>query len=230
VSRHLGISAVDYWLVEACLGDARPQVVGDNLRRDPAEGEGPRMRTDPVDKALREGGFRMGVAGGAERGDEQLADAHLTGRPVHHLQRRAGIVHEHPLAGDMQLPHGRRQTPLPGAVKLAVAAIPVSVRVRAAMLLPQQRQRHARPAQLAVDRRPVRLRSQILRCERRRVQKPLQRLIAQILGQRPAQAGPACPPNAVARRRCADRKAGRDLAFGHAAGMKPQHVAYLAHG
>ena len=80
------------------------------------------MRADPVNKTLRKGRFRIGVVGCAERGDEQLADAHLAGRPVHHLQRRAGVIHEHPLAGDMRLPHGRRQAPLPGAVKFAVPA------------------------------------------------------------------------------------------------------------
>jgi hypothetical protein len=93
--RHINADATfDRRLVEARLGDARPQVVGDDLRRDPAEErEGPHVRADPVNKTLRKGGFRIGVVGCAERGDEQLADAHLAGRPVHHLQRRAGVVH-----------------------------------------------------------------------------------------------------------------------------------------
>jgi hypothetical protein len=52
-------------------------------------------------------------------------------------------------------------------------------------------------AQLAMALRPVGLCSAILRCDkRRRVQKPLQRLIAQILGQRPTQAGPPRTPAA----------------------------------
>ena len=59
------------------------------------------------------------------------------------VQRRAGVIDEHPLAGDMALPHGRRQPPLPGAIELAVTAIAVAVGVDGAMLLPQQLQRHA---------------------------------------------------------------------------------------
>src|SRR5208283_6232490 len=125
----------------------------------------------------------------------------------------------------------RRQAALPDAVKLAIPAVAVAFWVYAAMLFPQQLQRYARPAQLAMDCRPVRLWSPILRHGlRRRVQKPFQRLIAQIVWRRPAQAGPPRPPNAIACRRHPDRQAGRDLTFGHAAGTKPQHIAYLAHG
>jgi hypothetical protein len=52
-----------------------------------------------------------------------------------------------------------------------------------------------------------------------------QRLVPQVFGQRPTQADAAHPPQAVTPRRRADRQARRDLAFGHAAGTKPQHVA-----
>jgi hypothetical protein len=53
-------------------------------------------------QALRKRRFRIRVIGRAEHGDEQLTDAHLAARPIHHLQCRSGIVHEHPLAGDMR--------------------------------------------------------------------------------------------------------------------------------
>jgi hypothetical protein len=192
VMRHLGIGAVHRRLVEARFRHARLQVVGNDLRRDAAKkSERPHVRADPIDKALRKSGFRIGVVGRAEHGDEQLTDVNLTGRPVHHLEGRACIVDEQPLAGDMQLTHGRRQAPLPGAVQLTVPRIAVTVGMDAAMLFPQQLQRHARSAQFAMDHRPVRLRSPILRRDlRRRIQSPLQRLIAQILRQRPAQASP----------------------------------------
>src|SRR5277367_3955061 len=176
VMRHLSIGAVHRRLVEARFRHARLQVVGNDLRCYAAEkSERPYVRADPVDKALRKGGFRIGVAAGAEHGDEQLTDVNLTGRPVHHLDGRARIVDEQPLAGDMQLPHGRRKAPLPGAVQLTVPRIAVTVGIDAAMLLPQQLQRHARSAQFAMDRPPVRLRSPILRRNlRRRIQNPLQ--------------------------------------------------------
>jgi hypothetical protein len=189
------------------------------------------MRADPVDQALRESGFRKGVARGAEHGDKQLTDTHFAGRGVDDFQRRAGVVHERACAGDMALPHGRRQPRRPGAIKLAEPAVAITIGVRAAMLFPQQPQRDARPAQFTMDGRPVRLRSSIARADpRRRIEKPLQHLIAQIVGQRPTQAGAARPPQAFARRRGADRQARRNLTFRHAAGTKPQHVAYLAHG
>jgi len=62
------------------------------------------------------------------------------------------------------------------------------------------------------------------------IQTQFQRRIAELLRQWPDQAGPPCPPHAFAHRRHADRQAGCNLAFGHAAGTQPQHVAYLAHG
>src|SRR5205814_3975017 len=54
VMRHLGIGAVDCRLVEARLGNARLQIVGDDLCSDAVEErEGPHVRADPIDKALR---------------------------------------------------------------------------------------------------------------------------------------------------------------------------------
>ena len=131
----------------------------------------------------------------------------------------------------MALPHGRRQPRLPGAIELTVAAVAVAVGVDGAMLLPQQLQRHPWPAQLAVDRRPVRLRPTILgRHRRQRVEPELQRLVGQAFRQRPAEARAPCPPNTISGRRRAHPEAGGDLAFGHAGGGQPQHVADLAHG
>ena len=123
VGRHLGVGAVDRRLVEAGLGDARAQIVGHHHRRSPAdEGKGTRMRADPVGQALRPGGLGVGVARRAERSDEQLHRPRQAGRCVDHLERRAGVIDEQALAGDVALPHGRRQPHLPGAVELAETA------------------------------------------------------------------------------------------------------------
>jgi hypothetical protein len=49
VGRHLGVGAVDRWLVEAGLGDASAQIVGHHHRRNPAEeGKGAGVRADQV--------------------------------------------------------------------------------------------------------------------------------------------------------------------------------------
>jgi hypothetical protein len=61
-------------------------------------------------------------------------------------------------AGDMGLPHSRRQPRLPGAVEVAETTVAVAVGVRGTVLLPEQLQCHALPAQLAMDRPPVGLR------------------------------------------------------------------------
>src|SRR4051794_2187251 len=86
----------------------------------------------------------------------------------------------------------------PGAVELAIAAVAVAVRVDGAMLLPQQLQRHPRPAQLTMGRRPVRLRPTISGGDRRRrVELELQRLVRQAFRKRPAEAGTPRPPDAI---------------------------------
>src|SRR5450631_3116603 len=72
--------------------------------------------------------------------------------------------------------------------------------MRGAVLLPEQLQRHALPPELAVDRWPVRLwppRLDLGQRRRRREQLHLQRLVAQVVRQRPRQASPPCPADEV---------------------------------
>jgi hypothetical protein len=128
---------------------------------------------------------------------------------------------------------GRRQPPLPGAVELTETAVPVAIGARGAVLLPEQLQRHALSAQLAMNRPPVGLRpSRLDLGQRRRGRKQpyLQRLIGHVLGQRPAHLGRPRPLQEIDDRRCPDRQAQRDIAARHAGRPQPQHVAYLAHG
>ena len=232
VSRHLGVAAVDRRFIEACFGDARAQIVGHHHRRHPTEErKGARVRADPIAQALRPGGLGIGVARRAEHGDEQLRRHHLAGRGVDHRERRAGVIDEQALAGDVALPHGRRQPRLPGTIELTIAAVAVAVGVDGAMLFPQQLQRHPWPAQLTMRRRPIRLRPAILGRQRVQwVEPELQRLLGQACRQRPSEARATCPPNTISGRRRAHPEAGGDLAFGHAGGRQPQHVADLAHG
>src|SRR5436305_10906087 len=65
---------------------------------------------------------------------------------------------------------------------------------------------------------------------RRRVETALQRLVGHLLRQRPAKAKTPRSTNTLTGRRWADPKARGYLAFGHAAGAVPKHVADLAHG
>ena len=99
------------------------------------------------------------------------------------------------------LPHRCRQPAFPGPIPLTEAAITVSVRMRAAMLLPQQLQRHARTAQLAMDNRPVGCGRRSLAGSPAAVETALQRLVAHLRRQRPAKANTPCSTNTLTGRR-----------------------------
>ena len=121
---------------------------------------------------MREGRLGIGVARCPERGDEQLRRDYFAGRPLDYLQRRAGVVDEQPLASHMRLAHRRRQAAFPDPIQLTETAIAVAVRMRGAVLLPEQLQCNALPPQLAMDRWPVRPRPPRLdRGQRRRHRK-----------------------------------------------------------
>ena len=83
--------------------------------------------------------------------DEDFAVARLSGHRIKHRNGVAGKIHEQLLTGRMRLAHGRRDPATPFAVEIAEPAIAIAVDLAAAILLPQQRQRHAAPAQLGMD-------------------------------------------------------------------------------
>ena len=174
------------------------QVVGHHLRRHAAEeGEGARVRADPVGQRLGPGRLGIGVVGGAEHGDEQLRPA----APRRSPRRSPAASCRHSRRTAARRRHA-------SAAWSATAAPPRPGRARrsgcsrsrrgcaAAVLLPQQLQRHARPAQLAMDRRPVRLRPpvRLANARRRRIEPRLQRLVAQSPPAAASQAGPPRPP------------------------------------
>src|ERR1700682_4915042 len=82
-----------------------------------------------------------------------------------------------------------------------------------------------------MDPRPVGLRPLIRGFGRRwRVETALQCLVGHLLRQRPAKAKSPRSANTLTGRCRADPKARGYLAFGHAPGAEPKHVADLAHG
>src|SRR5262249_2061920 len=104
--RHLRISTIDIRLVEAGFGDTRFQIVADNNRRDTAKvAEGARVRADPIGERLRPGRFRVCQRRSTEHSDKQFGRQDLAGDRNDDLQLRAGVIDEHPLAGDMRLAH-----------------------------------------------------------------------------------------------------------------------------
>src|SRR5215831_2659926 len=133
VLRHIRVRTIDVRLVETRLSDAGLQIVADDHIRYTAKiREGACMRADPVGKRLCPRGFRERVRARTQNRDEQLCCADLAGSRSDYLQPGAGIVDEHPLTGDVRLPHRRRNALLPGAVKVAEAriAVPAGVLLR----------------------------------------------------------------------------------------------------
>jgi hypothetical protein len=88
-----------------------------------------------------------------------LRGAPLASEPVdHHRHAVTRIVDEQLVAGRMRLAHRHRQAAFPGAVKLAEPRIAIPVGLTRDVFLPQDRQRYVLTLELAVHRRPVRLR------------------------------------------------------------------------
>ena len=169
MGRHAGVSSVDLGIVQAGLDDAGFEIVRYDLSGHPAEiGEGAAVRADPIGQRLRSGRFGIGVAGGAQGGDEDLGRANLAGEAVDHVRPGAGVIDEQLVAGDMGLAHGRGEPAAPIPVEIAEPAVAVTVAMNGAVLLPQERQGHAGPLQLAMQQRPVGKRPAIGRKHRRR--------------------------------------------------------------
>jgi hypothetical protein len=159
MGRQIEIGAVEARLVPVGAIDPDLWVVGHQLRRYPThEGQCPDMRADPIRQALGQGRFGVSVVGRAHHRDEDLGWLGLAGPAVGQIDGLTGIVDEHPLAGGMSLAHRRRQPAFPGAVQLAPATVAIVVRLPLTILLPQQHQRDAGPAQLVMDISPIGLR------------------------------------------------------------------------
>ena len=114
------------------------------------------MGADPVAQPLCPGGLGVGVAAGAEYGNEQLGLADLAGDGIPHRDGLARVVDKQLLAGPVFLAQHHVLLPTPALVELAEAAVTVAVRVHGAVLLPEQLQGEVLVLpQLGVDRGKV---------------------------------------------------------------------------
>jgi len=135
---HVGIGAVDLGIMEAGLDDGGLEIIRHDLTGNaPGVGESAAVRADPVGQRLGPGRFGVGVAGGAQGGDEDLGCANLAGKAVDHRHRGAGVIDEHLFAGDMGLAHCRGEAALPGAVELTEPAVAIPVGMNGAVFFPQ---------------------------------------------------------------------------------------------
>jgi hypothetical protein len=181
---------------------------------------------------LRPGRLGVGVAGRPHGSDEDLGPAHLAGSAVDHLDRLPGIVDEQTLAGRVRLAHGRRQPPFPGAVEIAPAAVAIAVGLPRPVLLPQQHERDAGPAQLAVDKGPVRLglAPHPLLAAGAGIEHRLEHAVAQRRRKWPRQAGRGDAIEGQRHRAAGDPQGSDDRPVGGAAlVLEPQDLPYASH-
>ena len=229
----LQIAAVQARLVAVRVGDRGLEIVADHeLRRAAQESEQVHVRADPVGDLLARPRRREDVARRAHGGDEQLHRPHLAGRRVDDVDRVAGEVDEHLLAGGMALPHRRAQPALEGAVLLAEPTVAEPVRMSGAILLPQERQGDALAPHLLVERRPFRSRTSArrIRGRSRREQKALQRRVVEPVRQGPAQARHAGALEIRVHRPVAERHGAPDHALAQPAlELQTQDIADLPH-
>ena len=131
----------------------------------------------------------------------------------------------------MGLVHGGGDPTAPFPVEIAEAAIAVSVSRAGTVLLPQQRQRYAAPAQLGMNMIPVGLRlrmRRIVAC--RREQLAFQCRVVELDGYRPSDADHRCAPDVLCNRRSPDAQRSRDHSRTYAARvLQAQNFSYLTH-
>lgn len=189
------------------------------------------MRAEPVGQPLAPGRFHERVVRRPEHGDENLRRMLLTGGGVDDRDGLAAVVDEQPLAGRVSLTQGDGQGLGEGPVMQAKRAVLVALGMSLPVFLPQQFQGHAGPTQLAMHRRPIRLRPLDASRRRRRKQHHFHRPFGQALRQRPTQAGLSRPPQIVRNGGGRNPHRLRDLPIGAMTGMmQPQHFFDFTHG
>jgi hypothetical protein len=233
VGCHLLVAAVDSRLVAASGGDAGLEVVADQLPRGAAEeAEGVDVTADPVRQTLAPADLRIGQAGGAEHGHENLGCPHLAGRRVDHRQGLPGEIDEQLVAGQVGLAHGQRHPAAPGGVEVAEPAVAIALGLFGPVFLPKQQQGHSGSTKLRMDPRPVGRRPQCLRQRKGWAEQPrLQLSIVQPGRYRPADADHRRPAEILGDRVAADPDRGGDLPLALATGvLAAKDFSNLAHG
>ena len=115
-------------------------------------------------------------------------------------------------------------------MEIAKAAVAIAVRMNGAVFLPEQRQRHTRALELAVDCGPIRLRLDKAADAADRVeQQRFQFGVRHLRRKRPDERGPFDPLQMLAGRTLPDAEAHRDPAGRQSAGTKPQRFSDLSH-
>ena len=195
--------------------------------------EGSLMRTDPVPQILAGGGFREGIAAGAQHGHEYRRGVHFASLRVVNRDRGSGVIDEHFLAGAVFLPQYQVELFQPSPVEIAKPAIAIAVRTALAAFLPHQLQRQVLVGlQLLVNLGPIRLRTFPPDGRHRplRKQRLLGLLVIPTVGQRPSDAGRLRCRHVFMDGALRNGTTAGDLMLAQSEGMEPQNFLQLAHG
>ena len=207
--RPVRIRFIDVGLVAVGRGDGGLRIVRHDDLVDPAEElHRAHMGANPVAQTLGPRALDVGVITRPLGRDKNMDLARLARLRIDDLHRRTGVIHKELLARLVLEAHRHVQRLRPRAVEFAIAAVAVALRVDRPVLLPQQLERHALPAQLPMDRRPIRQRPfHLPRPGRRREQQRPQRPLVHFLGQRPRKPRRLGPHDVFPCRRNADATA-----------------------
>ena len=227
------VDAVEQRLVAMRLHHCALQVVRDKDPRTAAQVfEAVHVRRHPLLQLLR--GQRLGVreAGGAEHADEELPGILGAGLGVDHRDRLPGEVEEQLVASVVLVAKHHVEVTCPLPVVMDELGVLVPLRVALLVLHPEKLERDRGPAELTVDRGPVRHRPLGRGRELPSGEElPLQVGVIDVIGERPADPGRGGPAQVLPHRRRANP--GHQ---GHLAVAQPLPVAEaedfsdLAHG
>ena len=153
---HLLITVVQQRLISTRTNDPGLKIVGNRDPRDsPKEGVSMAVSGDPGRQLFIFEGFRVGLVARTQHGHKEVARRNAAVLGIVDLHRLARPVHEHLLAGNIDLAQHRVQSARPALIQLAEAAVAVTLRLSLAVFLPQQQQRHGLSPEFFMDGRPV---------------------------------------------------------------------------
>lgn len=189
------------------------------------------VRGEPTAQILPPGGFRVGVVGAAEDGDEDVGVPEFSRAPFHDGDGGPGEVHEELLPGFVLLPEDHVHLPPETPVALAELRVLQAVGILGLVFEPEQLQRHALAGEFPVHLLGIGLGTAHRGGSSRWVKAGVQGRLVEVLGKRPGKMGYLRPADDVRHRVGGDGHAAADLPAGEPElMMEPQDLLDLTHG
>src|SRR5499427_5194208 len=147
------------------------------------------MGADPIGQSLRPRCLGVRKIRRTHYSNKYLRLSNLSGQAIDHRHAISRVVDEQLVAAGVALAHRHRQPACPIPVELTESRIPIALGILFDVLVPQNRQRDVLALELAMDLAKVRLSvaAVSLLAAGRAVELFLQRLVADVVAQRPTQ-------------------------------------------